>query len=160
DAAAPASASLSVDGKLDAADGTGLAALLRLDRLAVVDRQPPHVTISANGPANGDLKGDGSFAGGGPDAPARRTLRYGDARPRGSPAVSFAAAAARLPRHDSALPVRLTTHLTVDGDDLTFDKLDGSVARTALKGRVALGLGTPRRIDADLDVDTIDAGAV
>ncbi|HLH89719.1 MAG TPA: AsmA-like C-terminal region-containing protein [Xanthobacteraceae bacterium] len=163
DAASPAAADLHLDGRLDADDGANLAALVGLDRLAVVDHRAASLVLSVDGPANGELRVDGSFTGEGLDAGARGLLRVADAQAHGALAVRFAAAHARWPLRNpaaAALPVALTTKLSVDGDRLTFDALDGHVADAALKGQIGLVLGQPLRIDGHLDADTIDAAAV
>ena len=162
DAAAPTAADLHLDGHLDADDGANLAALVGLDRLAVVDHRAASLVLTVDGPADGELRVDGGFKGAGLDAAARGNLRVADAQAHGVLAVRFAAADARWPRRDpaAALPVTLTAKLTVDGDRLTFDALDGKVAGTSLNGRIALVLGQPVRIDGRLDADAIDAAAV
>lgn len=156
------SADVRLDGRLDADDGAALATLVGLDRLAVFDRGPARAALSAAGPANGDLRLDGTFAGAGLDASARGTLRLADAQPRGALDVSFAAADVRLPRRDSetATPVTLAAHVAVDGDHLTLDGLKGKIVGAAVNGHVALGLGDPARIEGHISADTIDAGAI
>jgi hypothetical protein len=162
DAASPGAADIRLDGRLDAADGAGLAALLGLDRFAVVDHHAASLVLAANGPANGDLHVDATFSGAGLDAGARGTVHLGAARPRGTLDVSLAASDARLPRRGPAavVPVVLTTRLSLDGDKLKLAALDGKVAETRLKGELALVLGHPLRLDGHLDADTIDAAAV
>jgi large subunit ribosomal protein L24 len=163
DVAKPAAAEVRLDGRLDADDGAALAALVGLDRLATVDKRPAKLALSANGPADGDLRVDAKFEGSGLDAAARGTLRVADRlRPRGELDVIFAASAVRLPHRDAAaaLPVTLTTRLSLDGDRIALDGLDGKVAGAAVKGRLALALGQPTRIEGRLDADTVDATAV
>ncbi len=52
--ARPAAAVLRVAGRLDADDGGALLRLLDLDQVAAVDQLPGQMTISANGPLDGD----------------------------------------------------------------------------------------------------------
>ena len=158
--ASPATADIRLDGRLDADDGAGLAALVGLDRFAVVDQRPAHVTVTANGPAGGDLRVDAKFGGAGLDASARGTLHFSETR--GAFDVTFAAADARLPRRDpgAVMPVTLATRLSVDGERLSLEALDGKIAGTAVKGRIGLVLGRPTRVDGHIDADTIDATAV
>ena len=161
-AASPAAAELRLDGHLDADDGANLAALVGLDRVAVVDHRAARLALTANGAAGGDLRVDATFQGEGLDAAAHGSLRLVDARARGALDVSFAAADTRLPRRDpaTAMPVAFTTRLSIDGDRLRFDALDGKVAGSGVKGALALVLGHPLRLDGHLDVDTIDAAGV
>ncbi len=162
-AASPATADIRIDGRLDADDGAALATLVGLDRLATLDKRPARLALTASGPADGDLRVDAKFGGAGLDAAARGTVRLADPRHlRGALDVNFAAADARLPRRDptAAVPVSLATRLAIDGDQLTLDGLDGKIAGAAVKGRVSLGLGAPRRVDGRITADAIDAGPV
>jgi large subunit ribosomal protein L24 len=161
-AADPDKADIRLDGRLDADEGAALAALVGLDRLAVVDQRPARVTFAANGPAYGDLRIDGEFNGAGLDAAARGTLRLAEGHPRGAFDVSLNAADARLPRREPgvAMPVALATRLSLDGDRVTLASLDGRIAGAKVKGRLGLALGSPTRIEGRLEADTIDAGAV
>jgi AsmA-like protein len=162
DVGSPATAELHLGGRLDADDGANLVGLLGLARVARVDHRAASLVLSANGPAGGDLQVDAKLAGAGLDAGARGTLRLGDAQPHGALDVTVAAADARLPRRDpaAAVPVTLTAHLSIDGDRLTVDALDGKVASAQLKGRIALVLGNPAQADGHLDVDALDAAGV
>jgi large subunit ribosomal protein L24 len=159
----PTAATVRFDGHLDADDGASLAALIGLDRLATIDKRPAKLALSANGPADGELRVDAKFDGAGLDAAARGTLRLAElSRPRGALDVTVTAAHARLPHRDpaAAIPITLASKLTLDGDKLAFDGIDGNVAGTAVKGRIALALGQPIRIEGRLDADTVDAASV
>ena len=159
----PAAATVRVDGHLDTDDGAGLATLIGLDRFATVDKRPAKLALTATGPADGELRVDAKFDGAGLDAAARGTLRLAElSRPRGTLDVTVAAAHARLPHRDpvAAIPVTLATRLTVDGDKLAFDGIEGNVAGTTVKGRIALALGQPTRIEGRLEADTVDAASV
>src|ERR1700694_4446520 len=94
---------------------------------------------TASGRADGDLRLYAKFSSARLDAAAKGALRFADARPHGALDVTFAAADARLPRRDpaAAMPVRLGTRLSVDGDKLTFDALEGRIAGAAVKGQIA-----------------------
>jgi len=160
--AAPDKADIRLDGRLDADEGAALATLVGLDRVAVVDQRPAHVTFAANGPANGDLRVDAKFNGAGLDAAARGTLALAGGHPRAALDLSLTAADARLPRREPgvAMPVALGTRVSLDGERLTFASLDGRVAGAKLKGRLGLTLGSPTRVEGRVDADTIDAAAV
>jgi large subunit ribosomal protein L24 len=162
DIAAPAAADFHLDGHLDADDGAGLAALVGLDRLAVADHRAARLSLSASGPAAGDVGIDAKFNGAGLDAAAKGTLRVADGMPHGGLAVRFTAADTRLWRRDPAalMPVTLATRLSLDGDRVVFDGLDGKIAGAGVKGRLALVRGHPMRIDGRLDADALDAPAV
>jgi large subunit ribosomal protein L24 len=154
-----AAADIRLDGRLAADDGAGLVALMGLDRFVVVDHRPAQFALTANGPAGADLHVDARFDSAQFDAAAKGVLRIADARPHGVLDVTFAAADARLPRRDpaAAMPVRLRTRLSVDGDKLAFDALDGRIAGATVKGQVGLVLGHPTRVEGRIDADTLDA---
>jgi len=162
DPASPAAADVRLDGRLDAGDGAALAALLGLDRVAAVDHRAASLVLTANGPANRDLRVDATFSGGGLDAGARGTLRLADARAQGRLDVSFAASDARLLHRDAApaVPVVLTTRLALDGDRIELAALNGRLADASVKGELALVLGHPLRLDGHLEADSVDAAAV
>jgi uncharacterized protein involved in outer membrane biogenesis len=155
-------ADIRLDGRLDADEGAALAALVGLDRLAVVDQRPARVTFAANGPANGDLRVDARFNGAGLDAVARGTLSLADAYPRGAFDLNVTAADARLPRRAPgiAMPLTLGTRLSLDGERLTLGSLDARVAGARLKGQLGLTRGSPTRVEGRLDADSIDAAAL
>ena len=52
----PAAAVVRIDSRFDADDGGALVRLLDLDRVVAVDQLPGQMTISANGPLNGEFK--------------------------------------------------------------------------------------------------------
>jgi large subunit ribosomal protein L24 len=160
--ASPEKADIRLDGRLDADQGAALATLVGLDRVAVVDQRPAHVTFAANGPANADLRIDARFNGAGLDAAAHGTLNLGDGHRRGAFDVSLTAADARLPRREPgvAMPVALGARVSVDGERLTLASLDGRIAGAKVKGRLGLTLGSPARVEGRLEADTIDAAAV
>jgi large subunit ribosomal protein L24 len=161
-ATAPAAADLRLEARLEADEGTALATLVGLDRLAVVDQRPARLIFTANGPAGGDLRVDAKFTGAGLDAAARGALSLADAHPRGAFDLNLTAADARLPRRSPgiAMPVSLGARVSLDGDRLDLGELDARVAGARLKGQLALALGSPTRLDGRLEADTIDAAAV
>jgi uncharacterized protein involved in outer membrane biogenesis len=160
-ATSPEAADIRLDGKLDADEGAALATLVGLDHLAVVDQRPARVTFAANGSARGGLRVDAKFNGAGLDAAARGTLSLADGHPRGSFDVSLAAADARLPHRYAgvAMPVTLGTRVSLDGERLTLNSLDGRVAGAKVKGQLGVALGSPTRVEGRLEADSIDAAA-
>jgi len=61
DPGALAAADVRVEGQLDADDGAALLALIGLDRIAVADKQPGRITLTAAGPLNRDIRIDGKI---------------------------------------------------------------------------------------------------
>jgi uncharacterized protein involved in outer membrane biogenesis len=162
DAAAPGAADIRVEGRVDGDDGSSLATLVGLDRLATIEPRPARLVLSAAGPANGDLRLAAKFSGVGIDAAASGGMRFAAGAASGAFDVTFSAADARLLHRDPsiAVPVTLATHVAIDGDKLTLDRLTGKIAGSAVKGRLALVAGQPTRIDGRIEVDALDPTAV
>src|SRR5262249_59491136 len=78
---------LRVTGRLDADDGGALVRLLALDRVLAVDQLPGQMTLTANGPLNGEIRVNALAAAGGVSAVAHGAvhLRGGGAPTRGPP---------------------------------------------------------------------------
>ena len=68
-------ANVHIDSRLDADDGTALAALFGLNRVVAVDQLPGRVTLSAAGPLNGELRVDGEASASGFTAAVRGAAR-------------------------------------------------------------------------------------
>ena len=68
-------ANVRIDSRLDADDGTALAALFGLNRIVAVDQLPGRVTLSAAGPLNGELRVDGEASASGFTAAVRGAAR-------------------------------------------------------------------------------------
>jgi uncharacterized protein involved in outer membrane biogenesis len=153
----PASAALHIDGHLDAADARALATVVGLDALVTPDARPARITFVADGAANRTFKIDGKFVGADVAASAVGALAPSG---NGTLDVALRAADAKLPRRAGApaVPVDLRAHVAVDGDAVSLSDLAGKIAGSAVKGRVALGLGQPLRVDGRIEADQIDAG--
>src|SRR5262249_57958095 len=77
---------LRVTGRLDADDGAALVRLLFLDRVVAVDQLPGQMTLTANGPLNGEIRVNALAGGGGVFARADGGRHLGAGGPaRGPP---------------------------------------------------------------------------
>jgi uncharacterized protein involved in outer membrane biogenesis len=156
-----------LDGEVSAGDGGVLVELLGLDRALVVDKQPGRLSFVGQGALNGDLRVEARLAAGGLAANANGTARlFGPQPPSGALDVTVSAADVRLPKGDAGdrsqdkLPVGFKTHLTATRSALTLDDLAGTVAGIPVHGRLEAALGTPIRIDGELDADSVDVPAL
>ena len=154
----PGAAVLHMDGRFDAEDGRIIAAFSGLDQLVNMDRRPARLTVVADGAAERSFRVDGKFAAGDISASAAGTWKVGG---DGTLDVALRAADAKLPRRAPAtVPVDLRGKLAVDGSELKFTDLAGRVAGTAVKGRLAVGLGAVPRLDGRIEADQVDGAEV
>jgi uncharacterized protein involved in outer membrane biogenesis len=167
DPARPDAALVRVAGRLDADDGGSLVRLLDLDRLLAVDQLPGQMTISANGPLDGDVNFNSLAAAGGFSATAAGVLHLnGERGPTGS--VELKATAADLrPLHrvltgqsGAAVPISANAIIGMAGPDLSLTDVAVSMGKSSLRGRFDLKVANPVAIGGAVEVDDVDAAAV
>jgi uncharacterized protein involved in outer membrane biogenesis len=153
---------VTVDGKLEAGDGKALMAMLGLDKMLVVDGGPGALTLKANGPARGEWRLDGKLTAGGLEVSASGTAQpFAD-----NPSAALRATIARADMAPlrggarAALPVTFTGNVALTEKDLTLSEIDASVAGAAVRGKLGLTLQSPRRLQGDIDADSIDAAGL
>lgn len=158
-------AELRLDGKLDSDDGSVLIGVLGLDPLVSVDKRPGQLSFIASGPAGGDLRFESRIAAGSLEASGQGTVRPFADEPI-SAALDLNVTSANLAplrqklgaaqTQTQPLPLTLKTRLAVAGTAITLQDFAGTLAGTPVKGRLALGLETPLRIDGRIDADAVD----
>jgi uncharacterized protein involved in outer membrane biogenesis len=160
-------ARLRIDSRLDADDATRLTTLFGLDRVIALDPFPGDLTLSVEGPLDGDLRVDGQVAASGLTAAIRGALRlHGDKPPTGALHVQASAADLRplaqalTGQSGTAAPVMAQADLGIAGTDLSFTQIAASVGAASLHGRLNLDLSSPIVIDGDVDAAGVDAAAV
>ncbi len=160
-----AAADVRLQGKLEADDGGALVALLHLDNIIAVGKQPGQFDLVAHGPLDGDLRLDGRLLAGGLDAAAKGIVQFGNEGPKGDLRLSVATADARPLRRGSVgqsaepLPVTLTGNLVIAGRALTLDDFSGTLAGIGLRGRLGFTFAQPMRVEGRIEADAIDAPA-
>jgi large subunit ribosomal protein L24 len=153
--------------RFDGDDGGALTRLLGLDRVLAVDQLPGQMTISADGPLNGDLHVKGLATAGGFAASVAGALRFaGDNAPAGKLDVTVSAADLR-PLHRAltgqpgiAVPISVNAKMALAGSDVALTDVVAVAGKTSLHGRLALTLSSPIGIGGDVAADEIDAAAV
>lgn len=163
DPSAPAALDTRFDGELTADDGRALVQLLGLDRAVFVDKQPGRLSLAGHGVLNGDLHVDAKLATGGLVASANGTARLFGSEPATAILDTTLSADIRLPRRgevESKLPLALTSRVTSKQGVLTLDDLAGTVAGVPVRGRLEAGVGTPLRIDGQLETESMNVPAV
>ena len=128
--------------KLEADDGKALVAMLGLDRLVAANAGPGALTVNASGPARGDLRVDGWLTAGGLEANVSGTARLLADK------LLAAALRATIVKADmaplrgpsggrAALPVALTTRVTLAGNDLSLADINASIAGSICAGNLS-----------------------
>jgi len=161
DAIALSAGDLRLDGKLVAGDGRALVAMLGLDHVVAVDAGPGALTLKAAGPARGEWRLDSKLTAGGLEVSTSGTARpFAD-----SPSAALRATIARADGAPlrgaggtrAALPVTFAGNIALAGKDLTLGDIDATAAGTTLRGKLALTLSLPHRLQGEIEADSLDA---
>jgi large subunit ribosomal protein L24 len=160
-------ANVRIDSRLDADDGTALAALFGLDRVVAVDQLPGRVTLSAVGPLNGELHVDGEASASGFTAAVRGAARLnGTEAPAGTFQGTFQVLAtaadlgplqqAMTGQPGNAVPISARAAVTVAGTALSFTQIAIAAGKASAHGQLAVNLASPIAIDGDVGADNVD----
>ncbi|MGH6665764.1 MAG: AsmA-like C-terminal region-containing protein, partial [Pseudolabrys sp.] len=150
---------LHLDGKLETGDGRLLVTMLGLDRALAVEAGPGALTLNAEGPARGDLKIDGKLTAGGLEASANGTAKLFADNPSAVLHATIAhadAAPLRGRGHGGALPVTFAGNVALTGKELTLSGINATVAGAAVRGKLDVGLPSPRHVQGDIGADNVD----
>jgi large subunit ribosomal protein L24 len=150
------------DGELEADDGKALLALLGLDKMLAVGPGPGALTLKSSGPPSGQWRIDAKLTAGGLEAGAVGTASPFAENPAAALRATIGRADVAPPRRSgsAALPVTFAGNIALTAKDLTLSDIDGSVAGAALRGKLALTLPAPHRLQGEIDADSIDAAAL
>jgi len=163
DTSAPAALDTRIEGDLAADDGRALVQLLGLERIIVVDKQHGRLSFAGQGVMAGDLRVEAKLTAGGLAASANGTAHLFGPEPATAALDTTVSADMRLPRRgevESKLPLALTSRVTAKQGTFTFDDLTGTVAGIPVRGRLEAGLGTPIRIEGQLDADGMNVSSL
>ena len=151
---------LAVETKLSAEQGNALLTLLGLDRTMVAGEGPARLEGSASGTWGAPLQVKARLSGTGLDAEAQGSAE--PFAPQAKANVNLRIASANLaplldlkPADPLAQNIGLSSRLTVAGSKWKFDDLDGTVAGSRLRGRVALTLDDEKSIDGEVGLDAL-----
>jgi uncharacterized protein involved in outer membrane biogenesis len=164
--AQPGAAHLHAEGRLDADDGTALAALFGIDRVLGVDQLPGRATVTVDGPMNGDLRVEAAMAASGLDSAARGVLQFDDATPKGMLQLLATIADLRplqqamTGQPGDAAPVSARAVVGVSGADLSFTQIAAAVGKSTVRGRLNVSLASPMTIDGDISAGNADGARV
>jgi len=151
-----------LDGKFDADDGRALVEMLGLQTVVAAAAGPGALTLTASGPSRGDMRVESRLTAGGLEASVSGTAK---------PFAETAAASLRatIVRANMAplggvgrpaLPVTGSLRFVLAGKEMTFADVSGTAGAAALRGRLGVTLGAPRRLQGEVEADTVDGAAV
>jgi len=153
---------LRLDGRLEADDGKALLAMLGFDRVLAVDAGPGSLTLKTFGPARGEWRIDGKLTAGGLEAGASGTAYPFADNPTAALRATIARADAAPLRGGTraALPITFAGDVALTAKDLTLSDIDATVAGATMHGKLALTLPAPRRLQGEIEADSIDAAGL
>src|SRR5580692_72815 len=156
-------ASVRIDSRLDADDGTALATLFGLDRVVAVDQLPGRATLSAVGPLNGELRVDGEASASGFTAAVRGAVRLnGKETPTGTFQVLATAAdlgplqQAMTGQPGNVVPISARAAVSIAGTALSFTQIAIAAGKASVHGHLGVNLTSPIAIDGDVGADNVD----
>ena len=140
--------------------GGALLALLSLDRAIAAGDGPAQFEGSATGAWRGPLRLKAKMSGAGLDADAQGTAEPWAAEPRASGSlavrsVNLAPLFGLKPSDALTQNISMSSRVSLAGNRLTFDGLDGTVSGSRLRGRMALSLDDEKNVDGELGLDTL-----
>jgi len=150
-----------LESKLSSDQGRPLLALLGLDGAIAVSegrtqfdgsvsgvwRAPLRMKAKMSGPAlNAELQGTAEPWAAEPNASANLAVR----------GVSLAPLLDLKPTDALAQNINLSSRVSLQGEKLTFQDLDTSIAGSRLRGRVAVSLDGQRNVEGEVGIDTLD----
>ncbi|EJW09608.1 hypothetical protein A33M_1124 [Rhodovulum sp. PH10] len=161
DPAAPAAARVSLEGTVEASDGTALAALTGLDRVFTLDARPASIGLTGKGRLDRELSGDVRIASGGLWASAAATAQRAKGEWTGKADLSVTASdAGGLAPGAGPLPLAVKSRMALAEDTLKIEEFAGKIGGAGVSGTLAYGLSTPHAISGRVSAGTIDAAPV
>jgi uncharacterized protein involved in outer membrane biogenesis len=150
-----------IETKLSTEQGRSLLVLLGLDRAIAVGEGPAQFEASVSGVWRGPLRLKASISGTGLDAEARGTAEPWAQNAKADVNLNLRnASLAPLfdlkPTDALAQNISLSSRVSLVGGRLSFDDLDGGIAGSRLRGRLALTLGDERNVEGEVGLDALD----
>lgn len=152
---------ISLESKLSSEQGASLIALLGLDGILAAGDGPGQFQGSVNGAWGAPLRLNVKLAGTGLDAEAQGTADPFAPQPKGSVTVkvrslNLAPLFDLKPSDRLAQNISLSSRVSLEGGKLSLEDLDGAMAGSRLRGRVALTLDGERKVEGELGLDALE----
>ncbi len=150
-----------LEGKIETDKGPAVVDLLNLGSVLAVDpNRPGELRLAATGPLSA-LALDARLLAGGLDASAKGVVNLRADEPKAALRLTVANADARPLRRGSArpaaLPVSLTSNLSLTGGSVTLGDFSGTFAGVPARGKLAIDFAPAIRIEGEIEADTIEA---
>lgn len=153
-----------LNGSLAADDGRALVTMLGLDSMIAAASGPGALTLKADGPLAGTLRLETRLTAGGLDAGVEGSVRPFTENPSATlrAAVTQADAAPLRAAGEArtALPVTFAGNLALSAKELALNDIMATVAGSAVRGKLAVALTRPHRVQGEIEADTVDAPAL
>lgn len=153
------SSDFTLESKASTPQAGALLALLGLDRVVAAGEGASQFEGKLTGAWRRPMQLNARLSGGGLDVEAQGSVDLSE--PKGS--VSLRVRNANLApllgisaADTSARNVSLSSRLSLSGNRLTFDDLDGNAAGSHLRGHVSVTLDQDRTVDGEVGLDTLD----
>jgi uncharacterized protein involved in outer membrane biogenesis len=150
-----------IETKLSSEQGRSLLALLGLDRTIAAGEGPAQFEGSATGMWRAPLQFKARISGTGLDAEAQGSAEPWASEPKAGVnlkvrSVNLAPLFDLKPSDALAQNVRVSSRISLSDNKLTFDDLDGSIAGSRLRGRLALTLDDEKNVEGEVGLDALD----
>ncbi|MEY9619845.1 uncharacterized protein involved in outer membrane biogenesis [Bradyrhizobium ottawaense] len=148
-----------LDSKVSAPQAGALLVLLGLDRVVAAGEGASQFEGKLTGAWRRPLQLNAKLSGGGLDADAQGSVELSESKASVNLRVRKANLAPLFgtsPADKSMQAVSLSSRLTLSGNRLTFDDLDGNAAGSHLRGHLAVTLDQERSVDGEVGLDTLD----
>jgi len=153
------SSDFTLDSKVSMPQAGALLALLGLDRVVAAGEGASQFEGKLTGAWRRPLQLNAKLSGGGLDADAQGSVELSE--PKGSVNlrvrnVNLAPLLGTSRTDKSAQNISLSSRITLTGNRLTFDDLDGNAAGAHLRGHLAVMLDPDKSVDGEVGLDTLD----
>jgi len=156
----PGPAKFAIGGRIDARDGRALAEAVGLDRLLSVDDRVGRLDFNASGRLGGPMSTTAQLTAGGLDISLAGTLQAAQRQAATADvALTVAQANVRLPQAGT-LRTALTARLNYADGVFALSEMTGTVAGSAIVGRLAIGLPPSMSLGGDIKLGAVDVPAV
>jgi large subunit ribosomal protein L24 len=150
-----------LESKLSMPQAGALMALLGLDRMVAAGEGASQFEGKLSGAWRRPLQLNAKLSGGGLDADAQGSVELSAPEPKAS--VNLRVRNANLAplfgtsvADKSAQNVSLSSRLTLSGNRLAFDDLDGTASGSHLRGHLAMTLDQEKSVDGEVGLDSLD----
>ncbi|WP_458760081.1 AsmA family protein [Afipia sp. TerB] len=161
DFGALAKTDVTLESKFSSQQGQTLLALAGLDGIVTAGDGPGRFESSITGTWGGDSRIKAVLSANGLDADVQGSGKIWASEPKATAALAVRKAnLAPLFGLTDPTTVSLTSKVTVAGERLIFDNLDTTVAKSRIRGKLAVTRGDVTGIDGEIGMDGIDLAAL